>query len=63
MGLLDAFSKEDRTEVAFSTFYSLVKEATKCELLLNAVNCDVPHKYIREMATGTKENTAEESNE
>lgn len=55
MGLMDALNREDRTEVTFSTFYSMMKEAAKCELLMNAVNCDVPHKYIREMATGVNE--------
>ncbi len=59
MGILDAFSKEDRTEVAFSTFYELMKESAKCKLLMNAVKCDVPHKYIREMATGVNEDAAE----
>ena len=29
--------------------------AARSELLMNAVNCDVPHRYIREMATGNSE--------
>lgn len=61
MGLMDAFNKEDRTEVTFSTFYSMMKEAAKCELLMNAVNCDVPHKYIREMAIGHNEDEEDHS--
>lgn len=52
MGLADAFSKEDRVPVMFSTFYALMKEATKAEMLMNAVRCKVPHEYIYEMATG-----------
>jgi hypothetical protein len=56
MGLLDAINKEDRIEVTFSTFYKLVKESAKCELVMNAVTCDVPHRYIREMATGKNDN-------
>ena len=55
MGLVDTFGKEDRTEIKFSDFYTLVKQAATAELLMNAVNCDVPHRYIREMATGTRE--------
>ena len=55
MGIMEAFSKEDRTEVTFSTFYSLVKEAAKAELMMNAVKCDVPHRYIRETMTGCGE--------
>jgi len=56
MGIADAFAKEDRVEVTFSMFYRIVRETAKCELVLNAVNCDVPHKFIREMANGIKEN-------
>lgn len=55
MGLADAFVKEDRVEVAFSDFYKLMKESAKAEIVMNAVNCNVPHKYIREMATGKSE--------
>lgn len=55
MGLVDAFGKEDRVEVAFSDFYRLMKESTKAEIVMNAVNCNVPHKYIREMVTGKSE--------
>ena len=53
--ILDAFAKEDRVEVAFSDFYRLMQESTKAEIVMNAVNCNVPHKYIREMATGKSE--------
>lgn len=58
MGLVDAFGKEDRVEVTFSDFYKLMKEAVKAELVINAINCDVPHCFIRETVTGNKENTA-----
>lgn len=60
MGLIDAFEKEDRVEVKFTTFYSMMKECTKAEMLMNAVNCNVPHKYIREMATGKNEDVQSE---
>ena len=55
MGLLDVINKEDRIEVTFSTFYRLVRESAKCELIVNAVDCDVPHRYIREMCSGESE--------
>lgn len=57
MGIVDAFKPEDRTEITYSNFYNLIKQAAKCEIVMNAVNCDVPHKYIRETMTGKKENT------
>ena len=59
MGLIDAFSKEDRVDVTFSSFYELMKTAARSELLMNAVNCDIPHEYIREMASGVKESKVE----
>ena len=59
MGIADMFSKEDRIEVKFSDFYTLVKESAKCELLMNAIKCDVPHRYMREMATGESEAASE----
>lgn len=55
MGIMDALEKEDRIEVKFSTLYSLMKQSAKSELLMNAVNCNVPHRHIREMATGERE--------
>lgn len=55
MGIMDAFDKEDRTQVTVSQLYTMLREAAKCELVMNAVNCDVPHTYIREMATGEYE--------
>lgn len=54
MGIMDAFEREDRTEIKVTALYQMLREAAKCELLMNAVNCDVPHKFIREMATGEK---------
>ena len=38
----------------------MVKEAAKAELMMNAVNCNVPHAYIRETITGTQEETPEQ---
>ena len=55
MGIMDAFKPEDRTEITFSNFYNLIKQAAQYEIVMNAVNCDVPHTYIRETMTGKKE--------
>lgn len=63
MGLADSFAAEDRVNVKFSDFYRLIKESTKADLIMNAVNCDVPHQHIREMATGKKENELKKSAE
>lgn len=57
MGIMDAFKPEDRTEITYSNFYNLIKQAAQYEIVMNAVNCDVPHAYIRETMTGKKENT------
>lgn len=59
MSLVDAFAKEDRTEVKFSQFFALVKQAAQYEILMNAVNCDVPHRFIRETMSGKKEEVPE----
>ena len=52
MGLMDGISAEDRIQIKFSDFYTLVKQAAKAILMANAVKCEVPHKYIMEMLTG-----------
>ena len=59
MGLADAFGIEDRVEVTFTDFYKIMREGAKSELMANAVNCDVPHQYIREMMTGKREGVEE----
>ena len=59
MSLVDAFAKEDRTEVKFSQFFALVKQAAQYEIVMNAVNCDVSHRFIRETMTGKKEEVPE----
>lgn len=52
MGLADAFVKEDRVEIKISDLFALLEAGARSELVMNAVNCNVPHRYIREMATG-----------
>ena len=55
MGLVDAFGAEDRVQVKFSDFYKLMKQAAQYGIAMNAIGCDVPHRYIREMMTGKSE--------
>lgn len=55
MGIIDAFNPEDRTEMKISTLYEMLREAARAELIMNAVNCNVPHRFIREMVTGESE--------
>lgn len=52
MGIIDAFSAEDRVEVKFSVFYDLMKEATKAEIMANGVKTRIPHEHIEAMLTG-----------
>lgn len=59
MGLADCFSAEDRVQVKFSTFYELVKGCTQRDLLMNGINCNVPHIYLREVMTGKSEEPVE----
>lgn len=58
MGLADAFGKEDRVSVTFTDFYRLMKASAQSELMMNAVNCNVPHRFIRETLTGKSEELA-----
>lgn len=52
MGILDTFKEEDRATVTVSQLYKTLREAAKVELLMNAVRCDVPNRYIAAMADG-----------
>ena len=52
MGIIDAFKEEDRATVTISQLYKMLREAAKTELLINAVRCDVPNRYIAAMADG-----------
>ena len=60
MGIMDTFNAEDRITVTVSKFGTLIKEAAKTDILMNAVNCEVPYVYIREMMTGKKEEHRDE---
>jgi hypothetical protein len=55
MGLLDSFASDGTVEMKYKEFYTLMKEAAKAEIMMNAVKCNVPHEYIRESMTGKQE--------
>lgn len=55
MGFMDAFTTDAPVTIKHAEYYELVKEAAKAELIMNAVNCNVPHSYIRQTMTGVTE--------
>ena len=56
MGILAAFNPEDRVEVKFSDFYTLMQAAAEAQANLhyieNAVKANVPNAYIQSMMDG-----------
>lgn len=63
MGLMDAFSSEDRVEVKFSDFYNFMKGMAKAEMMMNGIKCETPYAYMREMMTGKREEAAHAASE
>ncbi|KXB60592.1 hypothetical protein [Lachnoanaerobaculum saburreum] len=55
MGLMDVFKEEETANLRLSTLYELLKQSAQKELIINGINCDVPHKYLREIITGNSE--------
>ena len=55
MGLVDIFKEEERANLKLSTLYELFKQGAQKELIINGINCDVPHRYLREIITGNSE--------
>lgn len=55
MGIVDIFKEEERASLELSTLYELFKQSAQKELIINGINCDVPHKYLREIITGNSE--------
>ncbi|MBD5547543.1 MAG: hypothetical protein HDQ97_09105 [Lachnospiraceae bacterium] len=55
MGLVDLFAAEDKIELNFKQLHGLTTKAVKHDLLMNGIKCDVPHKFLREVMTGEKE--------
>lgn len=49
MGILDAFTAEDRVDVKFSTFYELVKGCAEREFITNGLKYKIPHAHILTM--------------
>ena len=52
MGLIDAFSAEDRVSVKYSDFYSFMKASARAEVIWNGVKTRVPYEFIEAMVTG-----------
>ena len=46
---MDAISREDRTEVTFSTFYEMMRGCTERDILLRGIKNRVPHEFIEKM--------------
>ena len=55
MGFMDALNAEDRVGVKFSTLYDLLYTKAEAELLKNAMQCEVPYRYVREMLSGVND--------
>lgn len=52
MGMMDAFNPEDRVQVTFSSFYSLMKQSVKADLMMNGIKNKLDHDAIYTMMTG-----------
>lgn len=63
MGLMDAFTADAKVEFKAGELYDILRVAANNEktakFLTNAVECEVPYNYIREMITGKKEEPKE----
>lgn len=53
--IVDSFKAETEIEIKASELFALMREATKAEMMMNAVKCEVPYRYIRETITGDSE--------
>lgn len=54
MGFMDGFTSDGTVDMKHTEYYNLMREATKAELLSNAVKAEVPGFYIQAMITGEK---------
>ena len=61
MGLMDAITAEDRVQLKVSDLETLMKNAAKADLIFNGIRAEVPHRYMREIITGKKEEDADET--
>lgn len=59
MGLMDAFTADAKVEFKVGELYDILRVAASNEktalFLKNAIECEVPYEYIREIMTGKKE--------
>lgn len=59
MGFMDAINPEATTTIKVSDLAAILKEAAEYKAmykyLFNGIKAEVPHKYIREIASGEKE--------
>ena len=53
--IVDLFKAETEIEIKASELFALMREATKAEMMMNAVKCEVPYRYIRDTITGDSE--------
>lgn len=61
MGLMDAITAEDRVQLKVSDLETLMKNAAKADLIFDGIRAEVPHRYMREIITGKKEEDADET--
>lgn len=63
MGLMDAFAADTKVEFKVGDLYDILRVAASNEktaqFLKNAIKCEVPYNYIREVITGKKEEKKE----
>ena len=52
MGLMDALNPEDRLQITFGNFYSLVKQSVRTDLMMNGIKNRLDHDAIYTMMTG-----------
>lgn len=52
MGLTDVFGKEDRCEITISQLWSLIKEASKADLMMNGIKNRIDYESIYMIMTG-----------
>ena len=62
MGLIDLFTPEDKVEMTFSQFHSLVRESVKSDLLINGLKNKVPHEYMLAMMEAEESEETKDGN-
>lgn len=49
MGILDAINKEDRVEVRYSDFYSLIRGCAERDIMVNGLKHRIPYAHMEAM--------------